>query len=315
MMDRTDRHFRYLARLISRRSLLYTEMVHVQALLRGRSRERLLAYDPVEHPLALQLGGSDPEALGRCARMAEEYGFDEVNLNCGCPSDRVQQGCFGACLMAKPQQVAHCVAAMTRASSRPVTIKTRLGIDERDSYEELRRFVEIVCDAGCRTVILHARKAWLKGLSPKENREVPPLRYGVVHALKRDLPQIEIIINGGFTTLAQVEEQLRRVDGVMIGREAYQNPYLLAEVDRQFFGATLPPPTRIEVLGRYQEYIEREVSDGTPRHRMNRHLAGLFHGQPGGRSWRRELVMGTPYNFPSPQEVCGTSALRGEGIS
>lgn len=292
MMDRTDRHFRYLMRLISRHCLLYTEMVHTHALLRGRSRERLLAYDPAEHPVALQLGGSDPEALGACARMAEDYGYDEVNLNLGCPSDRVQRGRFGACLMAEPDVVARCVDAMIRKTSLPVTVKTRLGIDERDSYEELRRFVEILAEAGCRTVILHARKAWLKGLSPKENREIPPLCYHAVHALKRDLPRLEVVINGGFTALPQVEAQLREVDGVMIGRQAYEDPYLFAEVDRLFFASSEPPPTRLEVLRRFQGYMEREGSRGTPRPPMARHLAGLFRGQPGARRWRRALVAG-----------------------
>jgi len=290
MMDRTDRHCRYLLRLISRHVLLYTEMVATGALLHG-DPARALVHDPAEHPLALQLGGSEPEALALCARLAEDWGFDEVNLNLGCPSERVQEHRFGACLMAEPERVAACIAAMRAGTSLPVTVKTRLGIDDRDSYDELCRFIRAVSAAGCRTVILHARKAWLQGLSPKENREVPPLRYDWVYALKRDFPMIEVIINGGLTGLEAVEAQLAHVDGVMIGREAYRNPYLLAEADRRFFGALVPAPTRAEVLARYEDYMRREQAAGTPVHHMARHLAGLFLGQPGARQWRRGLAI------------------------
>lgn len=289
MMDRTDRHFRYLVRLISRHTLLYTEMVHTNALLRG-DRERLLAYHPSERPLALQLGGSDPQMLGVCAQMAEDYGYDEVNLNVGCPSERVQQGRFGACLMAEPQLVALCVETMAKRTALPVTVKTRLGIDEQDSSETLYRFIDDVAGAGCHTIILHARKAWLKGLSPKENREIPPLRYEVVHAVKRNFPDLEVVINGGLSTLAQVEEQLTRVDGVMIGREAYRNPYMLAEVDRRFFGAASVPLTRAEVLAGFEEYIHRD--QGMPFRSMMRPILGLFQGQSGARRWRQALSAG-----------------------
>jgi tRNA-dihydrouridine synthase A len=290
MMDRTDRHCRYLLRLLSRHVLLYTEMVVTGALLRG-DPSRALAHDPAEHPLALQLGGSDPEALSRCARMAEDCAFDEVNLNLGCPSERVQEHRFGACLMAEPERVARCIAAMRGATRLPVTVKTRLGIDDRDSYPELCQFIDAVSSAGCRTVILHARKAWLNGLSPKENRERPPLRYQWVHQLKRDFPALEVILNGGITGLDEIERQLAYVDGVMIGREAYRNPYLLAEMDRRFFGATSPAPTRDQVLSCYREYMARERAVGTPVHHMTRHLAGLFLGQPGARLWRQRLLL------------------------
>ncbi len=288
MMDRTDRHFRYLMRLISRHVLLYTEMVATGALLRG-DPARALAHDPMEHPLALQLGGSEPDALARCARMAEDFGFDEVNLNLGCPSERVQAYRFGACLMAEPERVADCLAAMRSATRLPVTVKTRLGIDDRDSYQELCRFIGTVAGAGCRTVILHARKAWLQGLSPRENRIVPPLRYEWVHAVKRDFPELEVILNGGIVRLEEVEAELRYVDGVMIGREAYRNPYLLAEADRRFFDSPGPVPARADVLARYEDYMRREQAIGTPAHHITRHLAGLFLGQPGARRWRRGL--------------------------
>lgn len=294
MMDRTDRHFRYLVRLISRHTLLYTEMIHTNTLLRGDC-DRLLAYHPSEHPIALQLGGSDPKMLGICAQMAEDYGYDEVNLNVGCPSERVQQGRFGACLMAEPRLVALCVETMAKRTALPVTVKTRLGIDEQDSSETLYRFIDDVAGAGCHTIILHARKAWLKGLSPKDNREIPPLRYEVVHAVKRDFPDLDVIINGGVCTLAQVEEQLARVDGVMIGREVYRNPYLLAEVDGRFFGAATVPLTRTEVLAGFKEHIRR--NQGMPLRLMMRPILGLFQGQVGAKRWRQALSAGNS-GFP-----------------
>jgi tRNA-dihydrouridine synthase A len=288
MMDWTDRHCRYFLRLISRHVLLYTEMVTTGALLHG-DRERFLAYHPDEHPLALQLGGSEPAELAACARMAEAHGYDEVNLNVGCPSDRVQSGRFGACLMAEPELVAECVAAMRGACGIPVTVKTRIGIDERDSYEDLTDFVSSVQGAGCRTFIIHARKAWLEGLSPKENREIPPLRYDVVHRLKADFPQLTIILNGGLKDLDTMAEELARVDGVMLGREAYHNPYLLAEVDRRFYGDGHRVPSRHEVVARFLPYVAARLPEGVPLQAMTRHILGLFQGQPGARAWRRHL--------------------------
>ncbi|HPE73069.1 MAG TPA: tRNA dihydrouridine(20/20a) synthase DusA [Candidatus Competibacter sp.] len=288
MLDWTDRHYRYFIRLLSRHTLLYTEMVTTGAILRG-DRQRLLAHDPTEHPLALQLGGSDPAELARCARIAADWGYDEINLNVGCPSDRVQSGRFGACLMAEPDLVAACVAAMRAATDLPVTVKTRIGIDERDSYQELADFVRRVAAGGCTVFIVHARKAWLSGLSPKENREIPPLRHEVVHRLKRDFPELTIVLNGGLTTLEQVTEQLRQVDGVMIGRAAYENPYLLAEVDRRFFGSSAPPPNRHQAVRALLPYLEDRLRAGTPLQCMTRPILGLFQGIPGARAWRRVL--------------------------
>ncbi len=288
MLDWTDRYFRYLARLISRRTLLYTEMVTTGALIHG-DPARHLDFFPGEHPLALQLGGSDPEELARCARMAEAWGYDEVNLNLGCPSDRVQSGRFGACLMAEPALVAECIAAMIEATSLPVTAKHRIGIDHQKGYDPLRRFVEPLAQAGCRTFIVHARKAWLQGLSPKENREVPPLRYERVHRLKADFPHLEIVINGGILTLDQALEQLERVDGVMMGRAVYHAPWLLAEADRRIFGDDFHPGSPHRVVRRMLPLVEQECSRGVPLKRITRHLLGLFHGRPGAKRWRRYL--------------------------
>lgn len=288
MLDWSDRHFRYFVRLISRRVLLYTEMVTTAAVLRG-DRNRLLNYHPHEHPLAIQLGGSDPDALAQCARIAEDFGFDEVNLNVGCPSDRVQSGRFGACLMAEPELVGACVAAMKAATSLPVTVKTRIGIDDRDSYPELAGFVQTVADAGCRTFIIHARKAWLKGLSPKENREIPPLRYDVARRVKQDFPALEIVLNGGIASLEQAASHLQDFDGVMIGRAVYHNPYLLADADRLLFGDDRPVPSRREVLEAFLPYVEAELARGVRLHGIARHILGLFHGTPGGRRWRRQV--------------------------
>jgi tRNA-dihydrouridine synthase A len=289
MLDWTDRHCRYFHRLLTRRALLYTEMVTTGALIYG-DRERFLQFDPAENPVAFQLGGSSPEELAVCAKMIEDHGYDEVNLNVGCPSDRVQNGRFGACLMAEPQLVADCVAAMRDKVSIPVTVKSRIGIDDRDSYEELVHFVAAVAGAGCDTFIIHARKAWLKGLSPKQNREVPPLRYDVVFQLKNEFPDLRIVLNGGIASLSQAEEILTRVDGVMMGREAYHNPYLLAEVDRRIFGETsVPVVSREEILERLIPYVQRQLKAGTRLHSVSRHVLGLFHGAAGARSWRRHI--------------------------
>ncbi len=289
MMDCTDRHFRYLVRLVTRHTLLYTEMVTSAALVHGR-REHLLDFSEEEHPIALQLGGSDPAALARCARFAADRGFDEINLNVGCPSDRVRNGRFGACLMAEPEVVARCVETMASAGGLPVTVKTRIGIDDRDRYEDLRGFVETVAAAGCRTIIIHARKAWLSGLSPKENREIPPLRYDVVYRLKADFPDLEVIVNGGITSLDEVAAHNRRVDGAMMGREAYRNPFVLADADRRMFGAgTATAPDRQEVAGRMLAYAHRAVERGARLHHVTRHMLGLFHATSGARRWRRHL--------------------------
>lgn len=288
MLDWTDRHCRYFLRLITRHTLLYTEMVTTGALLHG-DRERHLGFDPAEHPLALQLGGSSPQDLAACARMAEGYGYDEVNLNVGCPSDRVQNGRFGACLMAEPALVAECVAAMKAAVALPITVKTRIGIDDRDSYEHLTDFVTQVAAAGCDALVVHARKAWLQGLSPKENREIPPLRYEVVERLKGDFPHLPMTLNGGVTSLAQARGLLGRLDGVMIGREAYQNPWVLAEADRVIFADPAPAPTPMGVLEGFLPYVERNLAQGVPLNAMTRHILGLFQGRPGARAWRRHL--------------------------
>lgn len=288
MMDYTDRHFRYLLRLMSRHARLYTEMVTTGAILRGQ-RERFLAFHPAEHPLALQLGGSDPAELAACARIGAEYGYDEINLNVGCPSDRVQSGRFGACLMAEPELVAECVAAMRAACEVPVTVKTRIGIDDRDSYEHLHHFITRITAAGCRVVILHARKAWLHGLSPKQNREIPPLRYDVARRLKTDFPGLHVIVNGGIKTLDDMQQHLGVLDGVMIGREACSNPYLFADVDSHFFGAGTPFATREDIARAALPYIASQLAEGVPLARITRHLLGLYQGQPGARRWRRYL--------------------------
>lgn len=288
MMDYSDRHFRYFIRLMSRHVRLYTEMVTTGALLHGDVR-RFLEFDPAEHPLALQLGGSEPRSLAACARLAADSGYDEVNLNVGCPSDRVQAARFGACLMKEPALVAECVAAMRAASSLPVTIKTRLGVDDVDSYAHLHDFVQTVAAAGCEVFILHARKAWLKGLSPKENREIPPLRYDVARQVQQDFPALTIVVNGGLKTLAMMRAHLAHFDGVMIGREAVANPYLFASVDRDFFDATTPVLSRAEVLEAWLPHVQEELAHGIPLARMTRHALGLFQGCAGARRWRRQL--------------------------
>jgi len=288
MMEYTDRYFRYLMRLISRRTLLYTEMVTTAALLHG-DLDRLLGFDPKESPLVLQLGGSDPADLAACARLAEQWGYDGVNLNVGCPSDRVQMGRFGACLMAEPELVAECVAAMRDETRLPVSIKTRIGIDHRDSYEHLCEFVGRISDAGCGHFVVHARKAWLQGLSPKENREVPPLRYDVVHRLKQDFPELWIVINGGLLSLDDAATHLPRVDGFMIGRAAYHDPWLFHDVDRRFYGEPDRDIDPLSVLEEYLPFVESQLARGVPLSRMTRPLLGLFQGRPGARIWRRRL--------------------------
>ncbi len=289
MLDWTDRHCRYFYRRLTRHALLYTEMVTTGALLHGDAA-RHLAFHPDERPLALQLGGSDPAALAACARMAEDWGYDEVNLNVGCPSDRVQNGAFGACLMATPERVADCVAAMRAATALPVTVKHRIGIDDQDSEADLERFVTTVAAAGCRRFIVHARKAWLQGLSPRENRDVPPLDYDRVYRLKAAHPELTIVLNGGLSDLAAAAAQLGRVDGVMLGRAVYHDPWPLAGVDARFFGAPAPVADRHAAVRALRPYVEAELARGTPLSRITRHLLGLFHGQPGAKRWRRTLT-------------------------
>ncbi|HEY0963450.1 MAG TPA: tRNA dihydrouridine(20/20a) synthase DusA [Pseudomonadales bacterium] len=289
MMDWTDRHCRYFMRLLTREALLYTEMVTTGALLHGDSA-RFLRHDSAEQPLALQLGGSDPAALAACAQLGEAAGYREINLNVGCPSDRVQNNRIGACLMAEPRLVADCVAAMQSRVRIPVTVKCRTGIDDLDSFDYLSGFVETVAgDGGCRHFIVHARIALLQGLSPKENREIPPLNYARVYRLKERFPDLEIVINGGIITLESCEEHLKHVDGVMLGREAYHNPWLLADVDARLFGNPCVQRTRHEAIASFLPYIERELAAGTPLHHMTRHMLGLFQGQPGGKRFRRHL--------------------------
>ena len=288
MMDWTDRHCRSFHRILTRRTLLYTEMVTTGALIHG-PRERLLAFSPGEHPVALQLGGSDPADLARCAVMAEARGYDEVNLNCGCPSDRVQNGRFGACLMAEPQLVADCIAAMKQAVRIPVTVKCRIGIDEQDPEASLRAFIDTVAAAGPEVFIVHARKAWLKGLSPKENRDVPPLDYDLVRRVKAERPHLTIVLNGGVKTLDEAKAHLAWADGVMMGRAAYEHPFRLAGVDSALFGEADPVATAEEAVAAFLPYVERELAAGTPLIAMTRHILGVFAGRPGARLFRRHL--------------------------
>lgn len=288
MMDWTDRHCRYFHRLISKNAVLYTEMVTTGALIHA-DPARFLDFSSEEHPLALQLGGSNPDDLTLCTKMALDWGYDEVNLNVGCPSDRVQNNMIGACLMAHPELVADCLHKMQSAVDIPVTVKHRLGIDDMDSYEQLHRFVEIVKGSGCNVFIIHARKAILQGLSPKENREIPPLKYEWVYRIKQAFPELEIIINGGIKTLDECDEHLRHVDGVMIGREAYQNPYMMAEVDQRLYNSDSTPLSRKAVLEQMLPYVEQQLADGRYLNHITRHLLGLFHSQRGGRQFRRYL--------------------------
>lgn len=287
MMGYTDRHARYFLRLLAPHVQLYTEMVTCPALIHG-DVQRFLAFDPAEKYVALQLGGHEPQHLAHCARLGEEYGYDEINLNVGCPSDRVKSGQFGACLMLKPQLVAECVASMIAAVRIPVTVKCRIGVDDVDSYQALHDFIQLVAASGCQRFIIHARKAWLSGLSPKQNREVPPLRYEVVRQIKQDFPHLEIVLNGGLTSLSAIAAELPHVDGVMIGRAAYANPYLLAELEQQHFpSASLP--SRHAIVEAMFPYIQRHLDQGLRLNMLTRHLLGLFQGQPGAAAWRRHL--------------------------
>ncbi|MBD3610004.1 MAG: tRNA dihydrouridine(20/20a) synthase DusA [Gammaproteobacteria bacterium] len=293
MLDWTDTHERYFLRLLSRYTLLYTEMVTSYAILKG-NRQRHLHFHPNEHPVALQLGGSDPTDLAECSAIGEQFGYDEINLNVGCPSDRVKSGHFGACLMATPELVAECVDAMQQRVSIPVTVKHRIGIDDLDSYEQLQKFVRLVAEGGCQTFIVHARKAWLQGLSPKQNREIPPLNYGVVSQLKQDFPHLEFVINGGITSLKQAQQLLEgsntatALDGVMIGREIYHNPYMLHNADQQLFNQPSPIIKRSEIVRMMIDYIDNRPST-THVHSITRHMLGLFHEVPGAKKWRRSL--------------------------
>ncbi len=293
MMDWSDRHCRYFWRLLSQHSVLYTEMVVSGALIHG-DRKRFLQYNDEEHPIALQVGGHDPKDLAQCAAMAEEWGYDEINLNCGCPSDRVQSGKIGAILMAEPELVAKCVREMRKACNIPVTLKHRIGIDDMEDYEDMKRFVAITAEAGCETFIVHARKAWLKGLSPKENREVPPLKYELVYQLKEEFPELEIIINGGIKTTEQSKSLLQHVDGVMIGREAYNNPYFLRDIDQAIFDGPEHALTRRSVMERYIDYCEVQLEKGSRLNHMSRHILGLYLGQPRARLFRRHITENSP---------------------
>ncbi len=288
MMDWTDRHCRYFLRLISKRAWLYSEMVTTGAILHG-DKERFLAFDEAEHPIALQLGGSEPEALAKAAACGEEFAYDEININIGCPSDRVQNGRFGACLMAEPDLVADGVRAIRDRISLPVTVKTRIGIDDRDDYGFLRDFVGRITEAGCRHVVIHARKAILAGLSPKENREIPPLDYGRVRRLKRDFPDLTVILNGGLKAPAQIMDQIDHVDGVMIGREAYQSPFALIDMEEALFGGDETTGTRHDIVRRFLDYVDDKRAAGVPLKSMTRHILGLFNGLPGARAWRRHI--------------------------
>ena len=288
MLDWTDRHCRYFHRLLSERTQLYTEMVTTGAIIHGKGD--YLAFNEEEHPLVLQLGGSNPADLAQCAKLAEERGYDEINLNVGCPSDRVQNGRFGACLMGEADLVAQCVSAMREVVDIPVSVKTRIGIDEQDSYEFLADFIRIVSEkGGCEDFTIHARKAWLSGLSPKENREIPPLDYPRVYQLKQDFSHLTMGINGGVKTMEEIEAHLQHMDGVMVGREAYQNPYLLAEIDQRIYGVDKPVKKRREIVEAMFPYIERELAKGTYLNHISRHMLGLFQNMPGARQWRRHI--------------------------
>jgi tRNA-dihydrouridine synthase A len=289
MMEWTDRHCRFFHRILSRHARLYTEMVTTAAILRGH-RERLLAFDANEHPVALQLGGSDPADLAAAAAIGSDFGYDEINLNIGCPSDRVQEGAFGACLMREPALVGDCVAAMKARVAIPVTVKCRLGVDDQDPEAALNALAESVIAAGADALIVHARKAWLKGLSPRENRDVPPLDYGLVYALKKRFPEVPVILNGGLVRLDQMQEQLQFVDGVMVGRAAYQDPALLLDVDRLFFNAQPAAEDAFAAIELFMPYVERRLAEGVQLHAMTRHILGLFNGRKGARAWRRHLA-------------------------
>lgn len=288
MLDCTDRHDRYFLRLISKHAVMYTEMVTTGALLFGDTK-RFLDFDDAEHPIALQLGGSEPDAMTRCAELAQQWNYDEVNINVGCPSDRVQSGSFGACLMQNPGLVAQNVKQMQSAVDIPVTVKCRIGVDDQEPREALWRLVEKSAEAGCNVFLVHARKAWLKGLSPKANRDVPPLDYDLVYELKKSFPELEIILNGGVKTLGECEAHLEHVDGVMMGREAYSNPYILADVDQRLYGDSESPLNRDQVLDHYAQYCDKKLQEGYRLNALSRHIVGLYHGQPKSRLWRRHL--------------------------
>jgi tRNA-dihydrouridine synthase A len=307
MMEWTDRHCRYFLRQLSRHCRLYSEMVSTAALRRG-DPHGMLAFHPAEHPLALQLGGSDPCELATCARLGQAQDYDEINLNLGCPSERVCTGRFGACLMAEPARVAECVAAMSSAVDVPVTVKTRIGIDGQQSYEAMAAFVERLAAAGCRAFIVHARTAMLQGLSPRENRRVPPLRYDLVYRLKETFPELTIVLNGGITELEQAQAHLRRCDGVMLGRAVYHNPYALAGVDARVFDDPRPVGKRAHIATRMLPYIEQELSAGTPLKQITRHMLGLFHGVAGARIWRRHLSEHVLRPGAGPEVVLGALA-------
>jgi tRNA-dihydrouridine synthase A len=308
MMDWTDRHCRYFHRQISRHTLLYTEMLTTGAVIHG-DRERLLGFSPAEHPVALQLGGSEPDKMAEAARIGEEWGYDEININVGCPSDRVQSGRFGACLMAEPELVARLVGAMREVVRIPVTVKSRLAIDELEEWPTIENFVRLVSAAGCSRFIVHARKAWLQGLSPKENRDIPPLRYELVHRLKAEFPHLDISLNGGVKSLDAAAEHLRHVDGVMIGRAVYENPYLLAEADRRFFGGTEVPLDRHAVVEAMFPYIEERRQNGAPLNAITRHMLGLFQGLQGARAWRRYLSENVHKPGAGPEVVSAALAM------
>ncbi|CCH65119.1 tRNA-dihydrouridine synthase A [Richelia intracellularis HM01] len=312
MMDRTDRHFRYFIRQITKHTLLYTEMLTSAAILNG-DRKNLLGFFPEEKPLSLQLGGSNPQHLAECAHIAEDMGYDEINLNVGCPSSRVYDGGFGVSLMMHPEIVAKCIEEMILATKLPVTVKHRIGVDNYDSYEDMVNFVRIVAEAGCEVFVVHARKAWLQGLSPKENRDIPPLRYSEVHHLKQDFPHVFIEINGGLTNLEQVQEQLQFVDGVMIGRAAYDNPYLFANSDKLIHGNNDTPPSKYQVVEAMYSYVDYWVSQGLKLNRITRHMLNLFSGQPGSRVWKQVLTENSHYEGANT-EILRTALEKVKGL-
>jgi tRNA-dihydrouridine synthase A len=302
MIDWTDRHDRFFLRQISRQAVLYTEMITTGALIFG-DKDRHLRFSEEEYPVALQLGGSDPVALATCAQLGADYGYDEINLNVGCPSDRVKSGSFGACLMATPELVRDCVSAMQAVVDIPVTVKCRIGIDDQDSEADLANFIEVVSDSGCNTFVVHARKAWLQGLSPKQNREIPPLDYGRVRRLKESNPDLTVVLNGGIATYEAIDEQLSWADGVMVGREAYTNPWFLSEVDERYFGAEENQTHRFDVALSMQSYADQQAELGVPIKSITRHILGLFNGLPGARLWRRHLSENAPKAGPGSQVI------------
>ena len=313
MLRCTDRHFRYLARLLTKHSMLYTEMITTGTLIHGE-HDRWLDFHACEHPIALQLGGSDPIEMAKCAEYATEYKFDEININVGCPSDRVQAGKFGACLMLEPTVVADCIKAMKNTTNTEITVKTRIGVDDQDDYKTLRNFVETIAASGCKTVIVHARKAYLSGLSPKENRTIPPLHYEYVYLLKEEFPDLKVIINGGIDDMEEIQKHLQLLDGVMVGREAYDNPFFLSEVDARVFGSHAECLSRNHVLNSYKKYIQLQLDNGVPLKVFVRHLFGLFNGKPGAKAWRRYLSENA-YKKDAGVEIINEAANFVTGIS